>query len=201
MGAGVALQIAKKWPIVKEKYLSGDFDLGEIQFIQVGEQTAVCNIFSQRGLKSNDIQRPFDINLFKECLSKLQEQIHGSKKRISLHFPKVGCGLGGSVWAEVEPVMFAYFQPMDYPCYIYSLPPKRSKLKDSDMGLMKRFYPAGKDKKPNTPEEMAGIYERFSEKGIGAEPERKVIVERMPQAKPKKRDSGPMQADLFGMAA
>jgi hypothetical protein len=153
--------------------------------VQVEPDIAVCNLYCQRGLKSKSVPMPFDEQEFRKCLTKLFDQIYSSKKKISLHFPKIGCGLGGASWELVGDILSRYMSGLDSPCYVYTLPPKRKEF--DKMGRMKEKYSTGKGKIRNTPKEIEAIAQNI----------RKSKENTLPIIK----DSEAGQADLFGVAA
>ena len=97
MGAGLALQIKNKYPLVYKKYryacLNATKDLlGCVQIID-----NVVNIFGQRSYGVHS--RQTDYNALRTAFTKLHNKLPIEK---SLAFPyKFGCGLAGGDWSVV----------------------------------------------------------------------------------------------------
>jgi O-acetyl-ADP-ribose deacetylase (regulator of RNase III) len=107
MGAGLALQIAKKWPKAKESYLNhlnrGEHSvkLGQGVLVKVSPDIYVCNLYTQdfygRG------QCHTDYSALGNALHKLYhistDQLGGN---YTIYLPQgLGCGLGGGDWDTV----------------------------------------------------------------------------------------------------
>ena len=126
MGSGIAKAIKEKWPVVYDTYLAKFVNaernfyhtyLGDIQVINVNENTSVINFFSQLtygydGRKYTNYEAFYHcLNYVKECCPK------GSK----IGFPyKIGCGLGGGNWAIIR-TMIHEILAKDFEVYIYRL--------------------------------------------------------------------------------
>ena len=140
MSAGIAKQIKEKWPIVYNKYQEkyretnyeilknyGDFEnspstsevlLGDIQLVQVEEDTTVINMFSQE-YYGIDGRRYTSYDAFWICLNKIKQQV---PKGSIIGFPmNIGCGLGGANW-EVISTMINEILGKDYSVLIYCYP-------------------------------------------------------------------------------
>ncbi len=140
MGAGIAKQIKEKWPIVydeyQEKYRETNYEilknyggfenspstsevlLGDIQLIQVEEDTTVINMFSQE-YYGNDGRRYTSYDAFWICLNKIKQQV---PKGSIIGFPmNIGCGLGGANWKVIS-TMISEVLGKDYSVLIYCYP-------------------------------------------------------------------------------
>lgn len=112
-GAGFALEVAKKYPLVCDKYkewygmslLLGDnkFRLGDIQIVKVNETLTFINMLAQNGYKSQINTIPIDYNALEKCLLKVKE--YNERKQLPILMPKIGAGLGGGDWNKIETII------------------------------------------------------------------------------------------------
>ena len=139
MGSGIAKQIRERWPVVYQEYqakfdvieeeiikLCGSWEsqmdvsealLGDVQFVAVGENKTVVNMFAQQ-YYGYDGLRYTSYDAFWSCLGKIKEYI---PKGSTIGFPlKIGCGLGGANW-DVIRTMVEQVLAKDYEVYIYVL--------------------------------------------------------------------------------
>ena len=91
--------------------------LGDVQFVAVGENKTVVNMFAQQ-YYGYDVLRYTSYDAFWACLGKIKEFV---PKGSTIGFPwKIGCGLGGANW-EVIMTMIEEVLAEDYEVYIYIL--------------------------------------------------------------------------------
>ena len=106
MGAGVALAIMKKWPVVKESYSRWyekdikSFKLGNIQAVRVEENIAVVNMIGQHGIYTKGNAPPIRYKAIEQCLMKVADL--AEKYGASVHCPKFGAGLARGKWEIIE---------------------------------------------------------------------------------------------------
>lgn len=107
-GKGFAFAVAKKYPIVKEKYKdwyatslrnSHHFHLGNISAVRVNAHLTFINMLAQDGYKSILNPVPLDYKALELCLKNLNAY---NKDRIPIWMPKIGAGLGGGNWERIE---------------------------------------------------------------------------------------------------
>lgn len=103
------------------------FELGQVQFCHFGPQTDdlwVANMVAQRGWRrGGDDPQALDLDALRACLRRLQPgvvSLHGGGTRVVM--PRIGCGLGGARWEDVEPVIQAELVDLGVPVTVYSLP-------------------------------------------------------------------------------
>ena len=107
MGAGIALKIRKKWPIVYKEYIdffnSGKLQLGNIQTIQVKPNIYVGNLMGQYGYGRD--KQYTDHEALKSSLSKIYQWSIDRNLQIYLPY-KIGCGLAGGDWKIVKSIIY-----------------------------------------------------------------------------------------------
>lgn len=142
MGSGFALAVSQRWPIARELYLrwyAGDlkavdyypkrgpknyfcwqapFALGAVQFVQLDSEFIVCNMIAQHGVKGGSKGPPIRYGPLGECLSEVAREATRlrdsfSDRIVSVHMPRIGCGLAGGNWGEVGPIVERVFGVAD----------------------------------------------------------------------------------------
>jgi O-acetyl-ADP-ribose deacetylase (regulator of RNase III) len=100
MGAGIAAQIARRYPIVQRcdnSTIPGDESkLGTIEIVSTGLGFSVVNAYTQY-YPGPDIR----YKALRECFHKLRERAQGLRVGI----PKIGCGLAGGDWEVVSGII------------------------------------------------------------------------------------------------
>jgi O-acetyl-ADP-ribose deacetylase (regulator of RNase III) len=54
-----------------------------------------------------------------KCLEKVAEL--AAKKKLSVHMPRIGCGLAGGTWNKVEAIILDKLSNLDISVYVYDL--------------------------------------------------------------------------------
>lgn len=109
-GKGFVLAISKRWPEPEAAYRAwhrgrskNDFGLGAVQLVQVESYIWVANMVAQRGMKTGSNGPPIRYEAVRTCLKRLAVEVNGL--RASVHMPRIGCGLAGGRWEQVEPII------------------------------------------------------------------------------------------------
>lgn len=121
-GSGVAGSITKKWPHARQDYLdwgkeSNSLKLGSGTFSRVEDNIWVYHLVSQNGLISRDNPKPAKIEAIQGGLEELISEYNLSN--VTVISSKIGCGLGGLSWTEVQPIYESIFTDIDV--YIYDI--------------------------------------------------------------------------------
>lgn len=126
-GSGFVVALSKRHPDPEEAYrhwaLTGvhqdiesgqqrPFALGNTQFALFsgpGEKTWVANMIAQRGIRrSPDDPRAVQYGALEHCLKQVARFCApdlDNTPNASVHMPRIGCGLGGGEWEEIEPLI------------------------------------------------------------------------------------------------
>lgn len=117
MGAGLALQIKNKYPIVYNEYMkfvnNADMKInnfGETLLVEVDNDLYIANLFAQFTYGRGGIHTNY--GKFQECLERLKNTIDNNEKLqgLPICFPhKIGCGLGGGEWKQIFNLIVKYF--------------------------------------------------------------------------------------------
>ncbi len=110
-GAGFTGALSKRWPEPERRYRSWiglpSFRLGGVQLVPVATDISVVNMIAQRGY----------FRTFEEGVGPggiVYEELHiclltvaglAALHNKSVHMPRIGCGLAGGRWEEVEPIV------------------------------------------------------------------------------------------------
>ena len=104
-GKGFVLAISKKWKEPEQKYREwfksqDKFELGKVQFVNVESDLSIANIIGQHKIKRNNGKIPIRYEAVRDCLNKVAH--FANENNFSVHMPRIGCGLAGGNWNEIE---------------------------------------------------------------------------------------------------
>jgi len=109
-GKGFVLAISRRWKEPEAEYRAwhaegdaGGFRLGAVRLVRVEPALLVANMIAQRGVRPTNGVPPIRYDALRECLSALAE--HATALRASVHMPRIGCGLAGGSWPDVESIV------------------------------------------------------------------------------------------------
>jgi O-acetyl-ADP-ribose deacetylase (regulator of RNase III) len=125
-GRGFVLAISKRWPEPEQEYRKwfenrgqDDFVLGAVQFVQVEPAVSVANMIGQRDIREKNGVPPIRYEAVETALMKVAEE--AQKMRASVHMPRIGCGLAGGKWEEMEPIIERALVAKDIKVFVYDL--------------------------------------------------------------------------------
>ena len=104
MGAGLALDIRKKWPIVYKDYMiaynEGNLKLGNVIFTKIEK----CNIIIASCVGQKFYGKKGKHTIYRAVEKYLEKvEIKSKELQLPVHLPyKIGCGLAGGNWKIVE---------------------------------------------------------------------------------------------------
>jgi O-acetyl-ADP-ribose deacetylase (regulator of RNase III) len=127
-GAGFVLAISRRWKQPEQQYRkwyaereSNDFDVGAVQFVGVEHELWVANMVAQTGLRLTKSGPPIRYEALVVCLE------HVASKALeigaSVHMPRIGCGLAGGKWSEVEPLIVEHVSRRGVAVTVYDFTP------------------------------------------------------------------------------
>lgn len=108
-GKGFVLAISKRWRAPELAY-RGAFSatsalaLGDVQFVPVEPGLEVANLIGQHGVARRG-QRvpPIRYEATRKGLNAVAQ--HAKELGATVHMPRIGCGLAGGTWEEIEPII------------------------------------------------------------------------------------------------
>jgi O-acetyl-ADP-ribose deacetylase (regulator of RNase III) len=109
-GAGFVVAISKRWREPEAAYRrwnkgEGDapFALGEVQFVEVEPSLWVANMIARRNVVSAGGVPPVRYEAVESALKKVAQ--FAKDRDASVHMPRIGCGLAGGKWEEIERIV------------------------------------------------------------------------------------------------
>lgn len=98
------------------------FALGEMQMVKFADGVWVANMIAQRGVRhSSSAPRAVDYDALRSALTKVADYAARGLGTPSVHMPRIGCGLGGGTWDEVEPIIERALTARGVPVTVYDL--------------------------------------------------------------------------------
>ncbi|MCL2015338.1 MAG: macro domain-containing protein [Defluviitaleaceae bacterium] len=121
-GKGFVLAISKRWKEPEKQYRAWykskeNFGLGEVQFVQVADDLFVANMIGQRGVKTGSKGPPIRYNAVENCLVKLSDK--AAELNATVHMPRIGCGLAGGKWEQIEPLIIRHLIEKNVEVFVY----------------------------------------------------------------------------------
>ena len=124
-GAGFVIALSKKWPEPEQAYRtwakssSDDFALGNSILVPVQDENRdifVMNIIGQHKIRTKDY-----IPVRYWAIHKAFKTFCESRPSIaySFHMPRIGCGLAGGLWEEIEYILNDTLIKYGFETYVY----------------------------------------------------------------------------------
>lgn len=124
-GRGFTRSLSKKWVTPEEIYREADeLELGDVLAIRVEPDIEVFNMIAQSGYKCQTNPVAIRYRALEKCFKDMLEYIilnWPEKENVSIHMPRIGCGLAGGSWDKIEPIIKKHFSENDIQVYIYDL--------------------------------------------------------------------------------
>lgn len=108
-GKGFVLALSSRWAAPEREYREWakskeGFSLGQVQFVQVEPTLWVANMVAQQGVRPNaQGEPPIRYAAVGEALAKAGD--FAASMQASVHMPRIGCGLAGGTWPQIEPLI------------------------------------------------------------------------------------------------
>ena len=128
-GKGFVLALSKRWMEPEKAYRqwyanpSGDnrVELGKIQPVRVEDDITIINMIGQKGIYRAKGIPPIRYDAVRMCLMgvcQYASRIHDEE--VSIHMPRIGCGLAGGSWPQIEDILNETLREFDV--FVYDLP-------------------------------------------------------------------------------
>jgi O-acetyl-ADP-ribose deacetylase (regulator of RNase III) len=107
-GKGFVTAISARWPEPEDAYRrwfdeKSGFDLGAVGFVQVEPDIWIANLIGQIGLREKNGVPPIRYEAVRTGLERVASK--SKELNASVHMPRIGCGLAGGKWSEIEPII------------------------------------------------------------------------------------------------
>jgi O-acetyl-ADP-ribose deacetylase (regulator of RNase III) len=124
-GKGFVLALSRRWPQPEADYRAwhrsdNDFQLGAIRLVQVEPQLWVANMIGQHGIRPTKDGPPIRYDALDRCLSTLGDE--ALNLHASVHMPRIGAGLAGGSWKQIEPLILKQLTERGIAVTVYDLP-------------------------------------------------------------------------------
>ena len=122
-GKGFVVAISKRWRAPESDYRawsragSDTFYLGAVRLVQVESELWVANMIAQHGYKRTNEGPPIRYEALRQSLATLAAEAH--TRSASVHMPRIGCGLAGGTWEQVEPLITATLCTAGVATFVY----------------------------------------------------------------------------------
>jgi O-acetyl-ADP-ribose deacetylase (regulator of RNase III) len=123
-GKGFVLAISKRWSEPERMYRAAFTklpfpQLGDVQFMSVTNDITVANLIGQHGVRRPHSKSPPPIRYpaIREGLKKVATFAH--QHGASVAMPRIGCGLAGGTWEEIEPIIEETLGAQRIPVSVY----------------------------------------------------------------------------------
>lgn len=110
-GKGFVLAISKRWPAPEREYkrafaAPNPPQLGDVQIIVVNDEISVANMIAQHSIQtrlSKNVEPPIRYPAVRQCLAQVAQ--YALQNKASVHMPRIGCGLAGGKWEQIEVIV------------------------------------------------------------------------------------------------
>ena len=125
-GKGFVLAISNRWKQPEHQYRQSfrtgtKPQLGDVQFVHVEPDIIVANMIGQHGIRRGPSgEPPIRYEAVEQALSTVAE--YASEHGASIHMPRIGCGLAGGTWPQIEQIISRTLIAKGLEVIVYDLP-------------------------------------------------------------------------------
>ena len=126
-GAGFVKALSKRWReperVFRKAHREGRLRLGHVDILFVTHYTWVANCCIQEGIGPNDGIPRVRYTAVRGCFAAVRFSIQEDCQltTASIHMPRIGCGLAGGSWDQIEPIINEEFINKGIPVTVYDL--------------------------------------------------------------------------------
>jgi O-acetyl-ADP-ribose deacetylase (regulator of RNase III) len=122
-GRGFVVALSRRWPeperAYREWHRAGGARLGATQLVAVEPDLWVANMVGQHGLRPSGGRPPIRYAAVRACLAEVAGK--AGELGASVHMPRIGAGLAGGRWDEIEPIILEEVVARGVPVTVYDL--------------------------------------------------------------------------------
>lgn len=128
-GRGFVLSLGQRHPLAEQRYrnwFQGNdpadppFELSFTQYVRVASDVVVANMIAQHGILNRGTVTPIRYDALRRCLIDVEHTSKASGWTGGIHMPRIGCGLAGGEWPEVEGIISDVMSDTDVTVYDFS---------------------------------------------------------------------------------
>jgi len=126
-GKGFVMALSRRWTGPEQRYRAWyrheevlAFSLGQVQFVQVENDIWVANLIGQHGMAVRDGVPPVRYEAIRAGLRLVATK--AKELGASVHMPRIGCGLAGGRWEDVEHIIHDEIISAGVVVTVYDLP-------------------------------------------------------------------------------
>ncbi|MEL6674450.1 MAG: macro domain-containing protein [Bacteroidota bacterium] len=122
-GKGFVMALSRRWPEPEAQYRAWyasqeNFTLGAVQFVQVAPDLWIANLIGQHKLHKDASGRPpIRYEAVEQGLGLVATK--ALALGASVHMPRIGCGLAGGKWEEIEPLILRQLSDKNLAVWVY----------------------------------------------------------------------------------
>jgi len=124
-GKGFVLAVSRRWKAPEQVYRAAFASearpsLGDVQFVAVDGEITVANLIGQAGVqgaKGKGARPPIRYDAVRRGLGAVAARAR--MMDASVHMPRIGCGLAGGRWEEIEPIIAEELAANGIPTFVY----------------------------------------------------------------------------------
>lgn len=148
-GAGFSGAITRRWRRPEQEYRDWyvasmrnpasvlAFALGNTWFTPIGGGLWVASMVAQHGTRAPDNPKPIRYDALGACLAQVGRFAASPDTAVSVHMPRIGCGLAGGTWDRIEPLIVRNLAALGVEVTVYDLPERPA---PENLGYDERTY-------------------------------------------------------------
>ncbi len=98
---------------------NNNFALGNVQFVEFAPETLVANMIGQHKIRTEGGIPPIRYEAVEKSLSKICRE--ALRLGASVHLPRIGCGLAGGDWRQIQLLIEKELCAFDVSVFVYDL--------------------------------------------------------------------------------
>lgn len=119
---GVSAAPRRDYILWHESHCSNiEFKGGNLTIASYKDGIFVANMITQRGVRTSEYLKPVRYLWIASCLNKLRGIATSFDPHASVHMPRIGCGLAGGEWKDVEPLVEQFLTRYNVRVRVYDL--------------------------------------------------------------------------------